>query len=144
MRVRSSAPMRRVCSSRSARPTASPRLARPKSGEHVAQIACEAFEEADDVFRLAAEFRAQLGLLGSDAGGAGIEVTLARHVAADGDEHRGAKGKFIRAEHGGDEDIARGLETAIAAQAHAAAQALRLEAIAAPPRGPAPRGCRRA
>ena len=87
------------------------------------QIACEAFEEADDVFGLAAELRAQLGFLGSDAGGAGVEVTLARHVAADRDEHRGTESKFIRAEHGGDQDIARGLKTTIAAQTHAAAKA---------------------
>ena len=94
-----------------------------QSGEHVTQIACEAFEEADDVFGLAAELRAQLGFLGSDAGGAGVEVTLPRHVAANRDEHRGTESKFIRAQHGGDQDIPRGLKATIAAQTHAAAKA---------------------
>ena len=93
-----------------------------QSGEHVTQIACEAFEEADDVFGLAAELGAQLGFLGSDAGGAGVEVTLARHVAANRDEHRGTESKFIRAEHGGDQYIPRGLKATIAAQTHAAAK----------------------
>ena len=84
----------------------------------------ELFEEADDVLRLAAELGAQLGLLRGDAGGTGVEVTLPRHVAAERDQHRGAEGVFVRAEHRGDEDVARGAQAAVAAQTHAAAQTI--------------------
>src|ERR1700761_5360882 len=95
-----------------------------KPGEHAPQIASEAFKKADDVLRLAAEFCTQLGLLRGDAGRTGVEVTLPRHVATDCDQHRGAEGVFVRAEHRGDQDIARRLQAAIAAQTHAAAQAI--------------------
>ena len=81
-------------------------------------------EEADDVLGLAAELGAQLGLLRGDAGGTGIEVALPRHVAAERDEHRGAEGVFVGAEHRGDDDVARGAQAAVAAQAHAAAQTI--------------------
>ncbi len=116
--------MRRVCSSRSVRPMASLRLREAQAREHAAQIAGQSFEEADDVLRLAAELRTQLWLLRGDAGRTGVEVTLPRHVAADRDQHRGAEGVFVRAEHRGDQDIARRLQAAIAAQTHAAAQAV--------------------
>ena len=76
------------------------------------------------MLRLAAEFRPQLGLLRRDAGGAGVEVALPRHVAAEGDQHGSAEGVFIGAQQRRDQDIARRLQTAIGAQADAAAQAV--------------------
>ena len=134
--------MRRVCSKqiRAAHGVTQARETQP--GEHVAQIAGQSLEEANDVFRLTAKLRTQLRLLGGDAGGAGIEVTLPRHVAAEGDQHRRAKGVFIGAQHRGDQDVARRAQTAIAAQTHAAAQTVLPEATAALPRDPAPRDCR--
>ena len=67
------------------------------------QVAGESFEETHDVLRLAAKLRAQLRLLRRDAGGTGVEVALPRHVAAESDQHRGAEGVFVGAQHRGDQ-----------------------------------------
>ena len=62
------------------------------------------------------------GLCVAMPGRTGVEVTLSRHVAAQRHQHRRAKGKFVGAQEGGDQHIAAGPQTAIAAQAHAPPQ----------------------
>ena len=86
------------------------------------QIARKLLEKADDVGRLAAKLSPQIGTLGCNARRTGVEMTLARHVAAQRHQHRGAKGKFIRAQQRRDQHIATGAQATIAAQAHASPQ----------------------
>ena len=93
-------------------------------GQQHLQVAGELLEKADNVRRLAAEFRAQIGSLRGNARRTGVEVTLARHVAAQRHQHRGAKGEFVGAQQRGDQHIAASAQSAIATQAHASAQAV--------------------
>ena len=93
-------------------------------GEQLADFGGEFVEEAHDVFGFAAEFGAEFGPLRGDAGGTGVEMTLARHVAAERDQDRGAEGEFVGAEESGDDDVARGAQAAVGAQTHAAAEAV--------------------
>ena len=51
-------------------------------------------------------------------------MTLASHVAAQRNQHGGAKGKFIGAQQRGDEHITAGAQPTVAAQAHTAPQAV--------------------
>ena len=97
---------------------------RPSSASMTLQVSGELLEETDKVFGLATELGAQLGLLRGDAGGTGVEMTLARHVATERDEHRGAEGELVGAEQRGDDDVTCRAQAAIGAQAHAAAQAV--------------------
>ena len=76
------------------------------------------------MLRLAAEFGAQLRPLRGNAGGTGIEVALARHVAAERDQDRGAESEFVGAEQCGDHDVARRAQAAVGAQTNAAAQSV--------------------
>ena len=66
--------------------------------------------------------RAQDRILGGDAHGAGIQVALAHHDAAHGDEGHGGKAELLRAEQRGDHDVAAGLQLAVGLHADAAAQ----------------------
>ena len=66
-----------------------------KLREQSPKVRRKLMEEHDHVLWLAAELRAQLRPLGSDAGGTGVEVALPRHIAAEGDEYRSAEGVFI-------------------------------------------------
>ena len=73
---------------------------------------------------LAAELGTQVRPLRRNARRTGVEMTLACHVATEGDEDRGAKGEFVGAKQCRDHDIARRAETAVGAQTDAAAQAI--------------------
>ena len=55
-------------------------------------------------------------------GRTGVEVALARHVAADRDERRGPERELLGAEQRGDEQVAAGLEAAVGAQRDAVAE----------------------
>ena len=72
----------------------------------------------------AAKFGAEIGALRGDAGGAGVEMALPGHVAAERDENRGAEGVLVGSEERGDEDVAGGAEASVAAETDAAAQAI--------------------
>ena len=76
------------------------------------------------MFGLTAEFGAQIGALRGDAGGTGIEMALTRHVAAESYENRGAEGEFVGAEHRCHDDIARGAQASIGAQADSPAKTI--------------------
>ena len=82
-------------------------------GHDLADFFGEEEEEVDDVFGLAGEFLAELGVLRGDADGAGVEVALAHHDAAERDERRGGEAEFFGAEQRGDDDVAAGLELAV-------------------------------
>lgn len=68
------------------------------------------------------ELLTQRGVLRGDADRASIEVALAHHDAAQGDQGRGGEAKFFRAEQSGDGHVAAGLQLAIGLHADAAAQ----------------------
>ena len=91
-------------------------------GHVLAHLLGDEEEEVDDVLGRACEARAQNRVLGGDADGAGIQVALAHHDAAHGDEGHCGEAEFFRAEQGGDDDIAAGLQLAVGLHADAAAQ----------------------
>ena len=79
-------------------------------------------EIVDDVLGLAGEALAQHRVLRRDADRASVQVTLAHHDAAGGDQGRGRKAKLVGAEHRADDDVAAGPEAAIDLHRDAAAQ----------------------
>ena len=70
---------------------------------------------------LAAELRAKFGFLRRDAGRAGVQMALPRHVTADRDEHCSAEGILIGPEKRCDENVACRRQTAVGAKPDAAA-----------------------
>ena len=70
----------------------------------------------------AGETRAQNRVLRGDADRAGVQVALAHHDAAHGDEGHGGKAEFFRAKQRGDHHVAAGLQLAVSLHANAAAQ----------------------
>ena len=93
-------------------------------GKKLAYFFSKFVEEAYNVLGLAAELGAQVRPLRGDARWTGVEVTLACHVATERDEDGGAESKFIGTEQCGDDDVARSAETAVGAQADAAAKTI--------------------
>ena len=67
----------------------------------------------------AGELGAQIRILRGDAHRAGVQVALAHHDAAEGDEGRGGETELLRAEQRRDCDIAPGLQLTIGLQHHA-------------------------
>ena len=67
-------------------------------GEVLAHLLGEELEEVHDELRLAAEARAQLGVLRRDADRAGVEVADAHHDAARDDQRRGREAELLGAE----------------------------------------------
>ena len=79
-------------------------------------------EEVDHVFGLPLEARAQDRVLGGDAHRAGVEMALAHHDAAHGDERHGGEAEFLCAEKSRDDHVATGLQLAVGLHLDAAAQ----------------------
>src|SRR5579859_4478905 len=94
-----------------------------KLGHVAANFFREGAEIGDDHFRFAVETQAQGFVLCGDANGAGVEMALARHDAADGDKGRGAESEFIGAEDGADQNVAGEAEAAVHAERDTRAQA---------------------
>src|SRR6266850_5561233 len=67
-------------------------------------------------FRLALKTRAQRLVLRGNADGAGVQMALPGHDAADGEERSGAEAEFVRAENGGKHDVARELQASVHAE----------------------------
>ena len=70
-------------------------------------------EEVDDVLGLADEALAQHRVLRGDADRAGVEMALAHHDAAGGDQRRGGEAEFVGAEQRADDDVASGAHAAV-------------------------------
>ena len=79
-------------------------------------------EIVDHVLRRAGEPLAQLRILGGDPDRAGVEMALAHHDAARGDQRRGREAELVRAEQRAHHDVAPGAEAAIDLDRDAAAQ----------------------
>ena len=67
------------------------------------------------------ELCAQRRVLRGDADRAGVQVALAHHDAAHGDQRHGGKTELLGAQQRSDGDVASGLQLAVSLYAHAAA-----------------------
>ena len=65
---------------------------------------------------------AQLRILRRDAHRTSVQVALAHHDAAHGDQRRGGEAELLRAQQRGDDHVAAGLQLAVGLHADAAAQ----------------------
>ena len=81
-------------------------------------------EEVDDVLGSTLELGAQHRVLRRHPHRAGVEVALAHHDAAFGDQRRGREAELVGAEQRADDDIAAGLHLAVGLDADPAAQAV--------------------
>ena len=96
--------------------------AEPEARHVAADVLGDEHEEVDDVVGLAGEALAQLGILGCDSDGAGVEVALAQHDAALGDERRGGHPELLGAEQRADDHVAAGAHPAVDLHPDAVAQ----------------------
>ena len=78
--------------------------------------------EIHAVFRLARESPSKLGVLRGNADRAGIQVTLAHHDAAQGDQRDGAESELLGPEQRGDDHVAAGAQLPVDLYADAVAQ----------------------
>src|SRR6266699_5011153 len=85
--------------------------------------------KVDDMRGIAAEFCAQLRILGSNANRTGVQVADAHHDATKTNQRRGGKTKLFRAEQGGDDPVAPGLELTVRLDGDAAAQVVEHERL---------------
>ena len=76
------------------------------------------------MLRCALEALAQHRVLGGDANRAGVEMALAHHDAASGDQRRGGEAEFVGAEQGADDHVTAGLQTTVDLQRNARTQAV--------------------
>ena len=79
-------------------------------------------EVVDHVLGGAGELGAQLLVLGRDPHRAGVEVALAHHDAAQGDQRGGGEAEFLGTEQRSDRHVPAGLQLAVGLQDHARAQ----------------------
>ena len=98
--------------------------AQPERGELAARLLGDEEEIGGDLLRRPREALAQLGPLGRDSHRAAVEMAGAHHQAALGEEKRGSEAVLVGAEQSRDDDVAPGLEAAVHAHAHTAAQPL--------------------
>ena len=79
-------------------------------------------EEIDHVLRLAGELLAQHRVLRGDTDRTGVEMTLAHHDAAGGDQRRGGEAELIGTQQRADNHITAGAQSAIDLHRDAATQ----------------------
>ncbi len=94
-----------------------------------AQLLGDEEEVVDDVLGLAGELGAQHRVLRRDADRAGVEVALAHHDAAGGDQRRGGEAELVRAQQSGDRDVATGAQAAVGLDRDAVAQAVEQQGL---------------
>ena len=93
-------------------------------GHQLADFLGDEEEIVDDVLGLALESLAQHRVLRRDADRAGVEVALAHHDAAGGNQRRGGKAELIGAEQGAHHHVAAGADAAVDLHGNATAQAV--------------------
>ena len=106
-------------------------LERPEAQlrEQLAHLLGDVLEEVDDELRLAGEPLAQHGVLRRHAHRAGVEVADPHHDAAADHQRRGREAVLLRAEQGGDHDVATGLELAVGLHHDPVAQAVEQQGL---------------
>ena len=93
-------------------------------GHQLAHFLGDEEEIVDHVLGLALEALAQHRVLRGDADRAGVEVALAHHDAAGGDQRRGGEAEFVGAQHGAHDHVAAGADAAVDLHRNAPAQAV--------------------
>ncbi len=91
-------------------------------GHDPAQFFRDEEEVVDHMLGLAGEACAQHRILRGHADRAGVEVALAHHDAASGDQRRCGEAELVRAQQCADRDIAPGAQSAVDLHCDAAAQ----------------------
>jgi len=91
--------------------------------EAIADFFGQRAEIGDDHLRFAIEASTEFFVLRGDADGAGVEMALAGHNAADGEERGGAEAEFVGAEECAYDDVARKFQAAVDAERDAGAKA---------------------
>ncbi len=97
--------------------------AHAKLREAIEHFPSERTEVGDDHIGLALKLGAEFFVLSGDADGAGVEMALAGHDAADGEERGGAEAKFVCAENGGEDDVAGKFQASVHAEREARTEA---------------------
>jgi glutamate synthase domain-containing protein 3 len=87
--------------------------AEPELGEQLADLFGDVGEERLDEFGLATEALPQLGVLGGDTHGAGVEVAHPHHHATRHDEGGGGEAELLGAQERADDDVAAGLHLTV-------------------------------
>ena len=82
-------------------------------GHDLAQFLGDEEEVVDHVLGRAGEALAQFRVLGGDADRAGVEMALAHHDAARGDQRRGREAELVGAEQRADDHVAAGAQAAV-------------------------------
>src|SRR3546814_18751872 len=72
--------------------------------------------QVDDLFRRADELLPELFILRADTHRAGVGMALAHHDAAHRNQRQRADAELLRAQNGGDHDVAPGLEPAVSSE----------------------------
>ena len=91
-------------------------------GEASADFFGESAKIGDDHFRLAFEAHSERFVLRGDANRTGVQVTLARHDAADGNERGGPEIKFVGAQDRSHQNVTGKAHAAVDTQTHAGTQ----------------------
>jgi hypothetical protein len=89
---------------------------------HLAHFFGNEEEVVDDVLGLAGEALAQVRVLGGDAHRAGVQVALAHHDAASGNQRRGGKAELVCTQQRTDDHVAAGAQAAVHLHGNAATQ----------------------
>jgi len=103
--------------------------AEPEARHVFAHLLGDEEEKVDDVLGLALEALAQHRVLRRDADRAGVEVALAHHDAAGGDQRRGREAELVGAEKRADDDVAPGADAAVDLHRDASAQPVEHERL---------------
>src|SRR5438105_4131467 len=98
--------------------------AEPELCHQLAHFVGDKEEIIDDVLGLAGEALAQYRVLRRNADWASVEMALAHHDAAGGDQRRSREPKLVGAEHGPDHHVTAGPEPAVDLHRNAAAQSI--------------------
>ena len=85
----------------------------PEPGQVLPDLFGDELEEVHHELRPPAEPRPQLGVLGSDADRAGVQVADTHHDAARHHERRAGEAELFRAEQCGDDHVPAGLQLAV-------------------------------
>ena len=117
-------------SSRSTRPIISSTVRKPSSRHDLAQLFGDEEEVVDHVLGLAGEALARsTGSCVATPDRAGVEMALAHHDAAGGDQRRGGEAELVGAQQRADGHVAAGAQAAVRLHGDAAAQAVQQQGL---------------
>ncbi len=110
------------CTRQSTRPTISSTVRKPSSAIILRRSSATKKKKLITCSGCPWNFLRSSGILRRDANRASIQMALAHHDAAHGNQRRGREAKLLRAQQRGDGHVAAGLQFAVHLQPHAAAQ----------------------